>query len=192
MPTETPRRTAQQAAGLALRYTLFCRNLIQAETTLFLPDESASVVVVSCLLLLAHQSSALSLGGSYLPTPSGIASTDYYGMSTASSGNIVAVGAPQCEIFTIMNWINDVSHSSAGETALPTPASFNGNGYVSLYTCTGGNGVCTFAATYTSPSTNNGPSQYYEKACFGASVALTNSGTYLVVGSPTWGYANRP
>lgn len=152
----------------------------------------AALFVAVVLVLAGHAGrvAAFNLGGNYVPTPTNaVVSSDYFGTSVASSGSTVAVGAPQCNIFTSVNFIKDVAGDNENEMSFPS--SFNGNGYVAMYTCTGASGACTFAATYVSPSgTLNNPSgspNYYVSACFGASVALTNNGGYLVVGSPTWG-----
>ena len=88
----------------------------------------------------------------------GAASDSYQGYAVASSGNVLAVGAPQCQI--------TVSGTITGQ---------NGNGFVSMYSCTAGN-VCS------APSTISGSS--YSNGCFGWSVGLTSSGQLLAIGAP--------
>jgi len=92
----------------------------------------------------------------------------YYGNSVSSSGNVIAVGVPGG--IAVLD----------GDTGHP----YHGPGHVELFTLTAG--VATHQFTLTVPTTS-----VTEYAMFGYSVALTNNGQYLVVGSPFWGYEYR-
>ena len=93
-------------------------------------------------------------------------SGSYFGTSISVSGNVVAVGWPQANMF---NLVYEYYHDS-GEP------STSGNGYVTLYSCA--TATCTYATRF-SPSWDKN-----SNAMFGASVSLGASGTFLIVGAP--------
>jgi len=137
------------------------------------------------LLVLALASVCVSVASaqvtSYTGTPltrtiEAPGSQDFYGWSVASSGEYVAVGAPQCSLTY-----------SAGSTE--ATASYTGNdGYVDIFQCSGE--TCSYisqvwgaTSSYGVPNAGNG--------CFGYSVAfIMNSaaGSIMVVGMPSEGY----
>lgn len=93
----------------------------------------------------------------------------FAGTSVASSGNVIAVGNPQYDVYQL-----------AGSTT------FYGNGSVTLYECSSPSSTinCAYAATIMPPTSDAG-----NLNCgFGWSVALINNGQTLIVGAPYYGY----
>jgi len=112
------------------------------------------------------------------PLPAGQANEDYYGISVASSGSVIAVGAPQCSI-----WLN------GGNDGVAAWGGASGNGYVAIFNgCSSPSSTCTMVSTVTHSAAATGdPQGDINHECFGYSVALTNLGQYLIVGAPNYG-----
>ena len=125
---------------------------------------SASVFPFVAILLAAVSAVCnAQLTSVVLPSNPNAASDWYTGSSIATSGTVIAAGAPGA----------DTSESTS--TSLPTGS---GTGYVTLYSCPGGVATaCTYASQVTGPSTGS---------LFGSTVVLLNSGTFLAVGAPAY------
>jgi len=130
----------------------------------FLVTRVFCVALLAVILCLAQVGSAWPYNTLALsPTTTPTAKNSYEGFSVASSGNVVAVGAPQCTI----------TLSSKSAISVTTTS----YGYVQIYTCTASS--CAYQTKLMAPTTG-----LWGQSCFGYSVALTNSGQLLVVGAP--------
>jgi len=97
-----------------------------------------------------------------LPSDPSAAANWYSGSALATSGTVIAVGAPG----------GDTSDGATTGT---------GKGYVSLFNCppAGSATTCVYASDVTGPASGS---------LFGASIVLLNNGTFLAVGAP--GYSS--
>ena len=114
------------------------------------------LTVLLLLLLTPHAQAQQALAPMVAP-----GSNDQFGFALASSGNIVAVGAPQCSL-------GHTSYNAVLYTA------YSLNGYVALFSCTS---TCIFQSRINGSNVNS---------CFGQSVALLSNGQFLAVGAPTY------
>ena len=127
---------------------------------------SASIFQAVVLLLAVSSGVYGALTSFTLPSDPNAAASWYTGSSIATSGTVIAAGAPGA----------DTSESSS--TTLPTGS---GTGYVALYNCPGGVATaCAYTGQIAGPSTGS---------LFGATVVLLNSGGFLAVGAP--GYSSK-
>jgi len=127
---------------------------------------SASIFQAVVLLLAVSSGVYGALTSLTLPSDPNAAASWYTGSSIATSGTVIAAGAPGA----------DTSESTS--TTLPTGS---GTGYVALYNCPGGVATaCAYTGQIAGPSTGS---------LFGATVVLLNSGGFLAVGAP--GYSSK-
>ena len=122
--------------------------------------------VLFAVVFVAGANAASSFTQAALTLDSSTGAGSYFGTSISISGNLVAVGWPQANMF---NLVYEYYHDS-GEPAT------SGNGYVSLYNCS--TASCTFA-THFMPTV-----AVPANAMFGSSVTLGASGTFLLIGAP--------
>ena len=126
---------------------------------------STSILLVTSLFVGFIAVSPVSATfGSFTPTANPNAAASWYtGSSIATSGTVIAAGAPGAD---------------TSETAVPTGS---GTGYVALYNCPGGVATaCAYTGQIAGPSSGS---------LFGATVVLLNSGGFLAVGAP--GYSSK-
>lgn len=123
-------------------------------------------VAVLVVCILAAPYSQASVTATTLFSLGEGSSSFYLGYSVATSGNIIAVGAP------------GAIGGSMGSEGEP-------NGLVVLYDCTFTG--CPTNATYVAPSSGGSNGEDQLAAAYGFSVALTSNGTVMVVGAPCYG-----
>ena len=108
-----------------------------------------------------------------LPTDTKAADNWFFGSSIAVSGNVVAVGSPNSNVFNdVSEYYNDGSVGTYNE------------GYVSIYECSGS--ACTFQQRITQADDVNDGTESSNQ--FGAAVAMASG--LLVIGAPGFGGQN--
>ena len=132
-----------------------------------------AALLLCCAVVVAVCCDASLLMSAPLAPPSTTSLNDQFGASVATSGSLVAIGAPQC-----LMWLNST-------ILQPNLARITGNGYVVVYVCSDTTDSCTLAANITAYTAYPSDANALD-ACFGYSVALV-SGSYLVVGAPNYG-----
>jgi len=122
--------------------------------------------VVQLLLLSTHVRAQYDYSTLAASSDSNAGAYSYSGAAIATSGTVVAIGAPQADIHGVT-----------------TDTSIYGTGFVLLYNCplTSGQYVCG-TPSYYDDSAYSGSSD----SLYGFSVALINNGQILIVGAPDY------